>query len=95
MDERSVEVFRKSGKDVSYKKIVVSSRGDKTDVACVVANCEVRPSTTVRTETKKFLGITIECTETTEYGEDLHVKEAGYMRASFENSAIVPFERKF
>ena len=93
--QRTVEIFKQSGNDVSYKKIVVSSQGDKTDVECVVANGEIRPTTTIRRETKKLFGIPIECTETTEYREDLHLTKAGYLEASFENKEVVPFERRF
>ena len=93
--QRTVEIFKQSGNDVFYKKIVVSSQGYKTGVECVVANCEIRPSTTIRRETKKLFGIPIEYTQTTEYREDLNLTKAGYIEASLENKAGVSFERRF
>ena len=92
---KTVEIFKQSGKDVSYKKIVVSSQGDKTNVECIVANGEIRPITTIRRETKKLFGIPIECTQTTEYREDLRLTKAAYIEASVENKALVAFERRF
>ena len=93
--QRTVEIFKKSGKDVSYKKIVVSVQGDKTDEECVAANGEIRHTTTIKRETKTLFGIPIECTQTTEYREDLHLTKVGYIEASRENKAVVPFERRF
>ena len=86
--QRTVEIFRQSGNHVSYKKIVVSSQGDKTDVECVVANGEIRHTTIIRREIRKLFGIPIEGTSTTQYREDLHLTKVGYIEACFKNRAV-------